>query len=176
MATLNFDFQPPSTRPAALSLALLIVGLLTLGASLFNMQQVNEAHAARAKEVAQLEQTQHKQSPSQARMRSKEASGNSAESAKARVRANLDYSWQPAFAALEATHNPKIALVSLEASQTKKQLRLIAEARRLADAVEYAHQLDQQNGVKRTALLQHEVQEKNDQHPVRFTLILEMRP
>lgn len=175
MATLNFDFQPPSTRPRMLGLILMLAGMMTLGASLFNMQQSNADHASRSREVAALEQALQKRTHTRAKSSPRQTSGDTAQLAKARVRANLDYSWQPAFAALQATHSPKIALVSLEASQTKKQMRLVAEARRLADAVAFASRLGQQNGVARTALLQHEVQEKDAQRPVRFTLLMEMR-
>lgn len=176
MATLNFDFQPRSTRPPAWGMVWMLVGIVTLGASLVNMQHTTQVHAARAQQVAALEQTLHKRTPARALSRSRQNTGDAAQLAQARVRANLDYSWQPAFAALQAAHSPKIALVSLEASQSKKQLRLVAEARRLADAVAFANQLDQQNGVARTALLQHEMQERDAQHPVRFTLMMEMRP
>ena len=177
MATLNFDFQTPSTRPNPLGIALLLGGIVVLGASLLHMQQANEAHAVRAKEVATLELAQQKKrAPIRAQSSRTPVAGDIAQLAQAKVRSNLDYSWQPAFAALETTQNKKIALISLEASQSKKQMRLVAEARHLADAVEFAHQLNQQNGVKRTALLQHEVQEKNEHRPVRFTLVIEMRP
>lgn len=176
MAILNFDFKPPSNRPGMLGVALLVAGIAALGASLIHMQQANQVHAAKSQQVAAFEQAQQKRTPSLVKSRRSPATADIAQVAKARVRSSLDYSWQPAFAALEATHSRKIALVSLEASQAKQQLRLVAEARRLADAVEYANQLSLQNGVKRTTLLQHQVQEKDGQRPVRFTLLVEMRP
>ena len=176
MATLNFDFRPPSTRPRTVGIALLLAGLIALVTSLFNMQRANEIHDTRAQQVAALELAQQKRTPSRVRVNRTRSTVDVAELARARVRASLDYSWQPAFAALEATHTPKIALVSLEASQAKQQLRLVAEARRLADAVEYANRLSHQSGVKLTSLLQHQVQEKDPQHPVRFTLLMEIRP
>jgi len=176
MAALHFDFHPFPTRPGTLGVLLLVMGLFLLGASLFHMQRANQTHEARVNELAAFELAQQKNKPRQARTSHSSSVVDLAQVAQARVRANLDYSWQPAFAALEATHNQKIALVSLEASQPKDQLRLVAEARRLADAVDYAERLSQQPGVKRTALMQHQVQEKDPQHPVRFTLLMEMRP
>ena len=176
MDTLNFDFRPPSSRASMLGIALLIGGVIALSASLFNMQQANEAHAARSREAATFEQAQQKRAPNRARFTRSRSTGDIAQVARARVRSDLDYSWQPAFAALEATHSPSIALVSLEGSQQKKQVRLVAEARRLSDAVNYAERLGRQNGVKRTSLMQHQVQEKDAQRPVRFTLLMEMRP
>lgn len=176
MANLNFDFRPPSTRPTVLGMVLLLVGMVTLAGSIVSMQQTNQAYAARLQQKTALEQTLQKRRPLRAQSTSRSTAGEAALLAKARVQANLDYSWQPAFAALQATFNKKIALISLEGSQAKKQLRLVGEARQLADAVAYANQLGQQRGVLRTALLQHEMQERDAQHPVRFTLLVEMRP
>lgn len=174
MLTLDFDFRTPSSRPGVVGLALLLAGTLALGLSFYGMHTANTAHDARVAEIAAFEQTQKKRKPNRSRFSRVQTSGESGELAKTRVRANLDYSWQPAFAALEATRSRKIALVSLEASQAKKQLRIVAESRRLADAVEFAQQLNLQPGVKRTGLMQHEVQEAGEQHPVRFTLVMDM--
>lgn len=176
MATLNFDFHPLSPRPSVLGVALALAGSVALAASLFTSQQANEAHDARSRQVAALELAQQKRTPVRAQASRTRATGDIGQLARARIRNSLNYSWQPAFAALRATHSARIALVSLEASQPKSQVRLTAEARRLADAVEYANRLSQQPGVQRTALLQHQVQEKDAQRPVRFTLMMEMRP
>ena len=172
---MDFDFQARSTRPGALGVVVLLAGMIALAVTLFYMQQTQVAHDERAAEVAALEQAQQKSRPKRVKP-SRTAPVDIAELARARVRSNLDYSWQPAFAALENSRSPKIALVSLEASQTKKQMRLVAESRRLMDAVAFANQLHLQPGVVRTALMQHEVQEKNAQRPVRFTLVMEMAP
>lgn len=159
-----------------MGVALALVGSMALAASFFTLHQATEAHDARSREVAALELAQQKRAPLRARANRTRSTNDIAQLAKARIRNSLDYSWQPAFAALQAAHSARIALVSLEASQAKSQIRLTAEARRLADAVEYANRLDQQPGVERTALLQHQVQEKDAQRPVRFTLMMEMRP
>lgn len=175
MAKLQFDFQAPSTRPSISGAILLLAGVVALGASVWDMQQARRTHDARVAELAALEQTLQQRKPRRsAPVRS--TAGDAAQLARARVRANLDYSWQPAFAALQAAFTPKIALISLEGSQARKQLRLIGEARELADAVAYANKLDLQPGVLRTSLLQHERQERDAYHPIRFTLLLEMRP
>ena len=159
-----------------MGVALALAGSVALAASLFSLRQANEAHDAASREVAALELAQQKRTPVRARVSRTRTTGDIAQLARARIRDSLDYSWQPAFAALQATQSARIALVSLEASQAKSQIRLTAEARRLADAVEYANRLSLQPGVQRTALLQHQVQEKDAQRPVRFTLLMEMRP
>lgn len=176
MAHLDFDFQPPSTHPSVWGAVLLLVGIIALGASLVNMQQAHQVHATRVQQMTALEQTLQKRRPPRTQSTSRSTADDATQLATARVRSNLDYSWQPAFVALQATFTKKIALISLEGSQAKKQLRIIGEARQLADAVAYANQLGQQKGVLRTALLQHEMQEWDAQHPVRFTLLVELRP
>ncbi len=96
--------------------------------------------------------------------------------ARTRVETELAYSWQPAFDALDAARSGKIALVSLDAVQAKSQLRLVAEARRLADAIAYIDVLQQQPGVRRVELLQHEVQVDDAQKPLRVSILVELRP
>lgn len=99
-----------------------------------------------------------------------------AQTAQTDVAALLAYSWQPAFEALANALDDTVALVSLDASQTRSQLKLVAEARTLAEAVALIDRLQQQPGVKRAALVQHEVQTEVDQQPVRFNLLVELKP
>ena len=99
-----------------------------------------------------------------------------AQAAQTDLAALLAYSWQPAFEALANALDDTVALVSLDASQTRSQLKLVAEARTLADAVALIDRLQQQPGVKRAALVQHEVQIEADRQPVRFNLMVELQP
>lgn len=169
MMKLDFDFKTGSRRPNAAALVLLVLGGVALAASLLQLRQTDREEAVLQDEIARLELARD------SRPGGKTGKHDEAKLAQSRIAASLDYSWQPAFAALEAAHSGKIALVSLEAGQGKKQMSIVAEARRLADAVEYVTQLGHQNGVKRAVLLQHEVREDDAEKPVRFSVQLEMR-
>jgi len=175
MAKLNFDFHPPRTRPGLVGVALLLTGIAAAAASFADMQRAEADKTALLDQIATQQQAQQKRTPVRSAAKRNTARNEEAQMARARVTASLDYSWQPTFAALEATRSKKIALLSLDANQAKKQVRLVAEARRLSDAVEYVGQLGRQSGVKRAVLQQHEVQNEPEERPVRFTLLLEMR-
>lgn len=54
------------------------------------------------------------------------------------------------------------------------QIKLVAETRQLADVVAYIEVLQQQPGIRRAALTQHEVQADNVHKPVRVHILLEL--
>jgi nitrate reductase NapAB chaperone NapD len=87
----------------------------------------------------------------------------------------LNAGWQPAFDALATAHSSKIALLSLDAVHAKQQIKLVAEARSLADAVEFIEALQQQPGVQRAVLVQHEIEVDAEYQPVRFQVLVEWR-
>jgi hypothetical protein len=91
------------------------------------------------------------------------------------IAAQLNARWQPAFDAINAARSDKIALLAFDAHQTKRQLKLVAEARRLADAVAFVEALQQQPDTVRAALTQHEIREDSNEKPVRFHITLEWR-
>jgi hypothetical protein len=175
MAILDFDFHPPATRPAVLGVVLLLAGTATVAVAFANIRQADAAKAEMQDQVALQEQINQKRVPNRSLAKRNASRTEQALLARASVSANLEYSWEPMFAALEATQSKKIALLSIDANQGKKQVRVVAEARTLSDAVEYVGLLGQQRAIRRALLQQHEVQTDPAEHPVRFTLLLEMR-
>lgn len=165
MAQLNFDFHARPARPGLFSLALLLAGAVAAGWSWQAWQSARDTQAGLALQIAALEQTKPRKIAKPA---------TRGDEVRQRVAAQLAYTWQPAFDTLAAARSNKIALVSLDAVQAKSQVKLVAEARKLADAVEFVDALQQQPGVKRAALFQHEVQRAPKEHPVRFTVVVEL--
>lgn len=166
MARLDFDFHARPARFSKPGIALALAGAVALGWSWNALQAARAAGAGLALQIAALEQARP-------RAAARPAARNR-DDTPTRVAAQLAYSWQPAFDALAAARSKKIALLSLDATQAKSQLKLVAEARQLADAVGFIDALQQQPGVKRAALFQHEVQADADQRPVRFTVVVEL--
>lgn len=169
MARLDFDFHARPARPGKGALVLALAGAVALGWSWTHLQAARATEAGLALQIAALERT----AP---RAAARPAADTATQTAQADVAALLAYSWQPAFEALANALDDTVALVSLDASQTRSQLKLVAEARTLADAVALIDRLQQQPGVKRAALVQHEVQTEADQQPVRFNLLVELKP
>lgn len=164
MARLEFDFHARSARPGKPSIALALVGAVALG-WVWNAQLAARAtDAGLALQIAALEQDKPRPATQPTAL----------DSTQARIAAQLAYSWQPTFDALAAARSKKIALLSLDAVQAKSQLRLVAEARRLADAVDFIDALRQQPRVKRAVLIQHEVLFDDEQQPVRFSILVEL--
>lgn len=165
MARLHFDFHARPHRHRNLGLVVALAGALVLGWTWNAWNAARATHAGLALQIADLERERPKRVASRSGPR---------DDASARIEAQLAYRWQPAFEALAAARGEKIALVSLEAVQAKSQIKLVAEARQLADAVEFVDALQQQPGVRRAALFQHEMQTEPAEHPVRFTIVMEM--
>lgn len=169
MARLDFDFHPRPARPATFSIMLALAGVLALA---WAWQQLRTARAAEAGLTAQIAQLQQQARP---RPAARPAAADSAtQAAQARVAAQLAYTWQPAFDALAAAQSGKIALLALDAAQAKAHIKLTAEARQLADAIEFMNALQQQPGIRRVALTQHELREDDAQKPVRFIVQVEL--
>ena len=169
MARLDFDFHARPARPGKPGIVLALAGVAALGWALSNLQAARATEAGLALQIAALERARPRAAATPAT-----PVETAAQTAQSRIAAQLAYSWQPAFDALAAARSSKVALVSLDAVQAKSQLRLVAEARRLADAVDFIDALQQQPGVKRAVLIQHEVLFDDAQQPVRFSILVEL--
>jgi hypothetical protein len=168
MARLDFDFHAAPARPKASGLALLLVGAAALAWSAHAWQAARDAEAGLDLRIAALENVRPAVAPRRA------PADAAAQAARAQTAAQLAWRWQPAFAALAATHNARIALVSLDASQARSQLKLVAEARTLDDAIAWIGRLQEQPGVRRAALVQHEVRADSAGQPLRFVVQVEL--
>lgn len=170
MARLDFDFHARPSRPGMPVILLALAGVTAMAWSWTTLQATRATQAGLALRIAALEQR-----PAHPAVKPATRADDTARTARAHVAEQLAYSWQPAFEALAAARSGKIALVSLDAVQAKSQLRLVAEARQLADAVAYIEALQQQPGVRRVELLQHEVQADDAQKPLRVSILVELR-
>jgi len=169
MARLDFDFHPQSSRSGMPGILLLLAGVAVMAWAWMTLQTARATQAGLAMQIAALEK-------SQSRPAAKHATHTDdvAQNTRANVSAQLAYSWQPAFDALATARSRKIALVSLDAAQAASRLKLVAEARHLADAIAFIDTLQQQPGIKRVELLQHEVQADDAQKPLRVTILVEL--
>lgn len=167
MARLDFDFHAtPARMPGFVLLALGLAALVWAGANWRAAQATVDGLNLR---IAALEQTRAVAPPPPAN-----AEETATLATQHAIAAQLRYAWQPAFEAVSGALTPRIALLALEGSQAKSQLRLTAEARELADAVSFIDTLAQQAGVCRAELLQHELQAGNPEKPVRFSVLVEL--
>ena len=162
MTRLNLNFHPPGRfRLDPFAIGLLVIGALAMAWVVSQWLTVRSIEAQQRGALLKLEQhTAPKRTASRA--------DSAALAAHEHITAQLNAGWQPAFDALAATHSDKVALLSLDMIQAKRQIKLVAETRTLADAVAFIESLQQQPGILRAALNQHEVESDADQKPVRF--------
>jgi nitrate reductase NapAB chaperone NapD len=171
MARLNLDFHRADRfRLDALSVGLLLAGALALAWVGEQWSAARATEAAQAGALLKLEQGSLAPKPPVI-----SRADSAAQAAHARIAAQLNAGWQPAFNALAAARSSKIALLSLDAVHAKRQIKLVAEARHLADAVEFIEALQQQPGVVRAVLVQHEIETDAEYQPVRFQALVEWR-
>ncbi|HQT31217.1 MAG TPA: hypothetical protein PLE48_16360 [Thiobacillus sp.] len=169
MARLDLEFHPARrVRVDTLTLGVLLAGVLALAWVTSQWLDARDQAAAQAGALLKLDQ---RPAPKPVVSRADTA----AQAARNRVSAQLNAGWQPAFDALAAARSSKIALLQFDAIHAKRQVKLIAEARHLADAVAFIESLQQQPGIARAALTQHEIETDAEQKPVRFQAILEWR-
>ncbi|MBD3813350.1 hypothetical protein [Thiobacillus sp.] len=169
MARLDFDFHSRPVRPGALGVALAVAGVAAMAWVWMNLQAAHATEAGLAMRIAALEKSQ-----SRPAVQPVKRTDDAAQRTRSQVSAQLAYSWQPAFEALAAARSGKIALVSLDAVQSTSRLKLVAEARHLADAIAFIDALQQQPGIRRVELLQHELQADDAQKPLRFNILVEL--
>ena len=169
MARLDLNFHTAGRyRFDALGAGLLLIGALALAWVAGQWIAARGTEAALASAMLKLEQ---RPAPKHAVSHADSA----AQAARASIATQLRAGWQPAFDALAATRSSKIALLQLDAIHDKRQIKLVAEARHLADAVAFIEALQQQPGILRAALTQHEIETDTDEKPVRFQATVEWR-
>lgn len=168
MNRLDFDFHAAPARPPVLGIVLALAGLAVFVASFETWQ------AARAREAGlELKIAARADTRPQPAQRAAPADV-AAREVQARVAAQLAYRWQPAFDALAAAQDKRIAFIALDANRTKARLKITAEARTLEHAVAWIEKLQEQPGVRRAALLQHEIQADVAEKPVRFVVDVDL--
>jgi hypothetical protein len=166
MKRLFLDFRrAPPASPAGY--ALLLFGLLAAGLSVAAHLELNrEAAGLEAQaERAALQGAPREPLPFQGRSE-KEA----LESARSVVE-HLTVPWDRLFGALEAIEEKQVALLSVTPNVQKRQVRIFAEAKTLADMLSYHQKLEQSPAFSEVALTEHEVQLQDPERPVRFNIL-----
>ncbi|MDA8093414.1 MAG: hypothetical protein M0T84_05780 [Betaproteobacteria bacterium] len=140
MPSVHFEFVSRPRLSGYLGWALLIIGILGVGFASIRWRELAQAREAVAWHLMSLPAPQAVAPP---------PPGTSPEAASLEgVRAHLDASWQPVFAALEAGGSKNVALLSVQVSGRSGRLDIHAQARHLADALAFAARLQRQPALK----------------------------
>jgi Tfp pilus assembly protein PilN len=87
----------------------------------------------------------------------------------------LQLPWGKLLQSLEQTYPGHIALLSLEADERRNEATLTAEARNAEAMLAYLEVLKAPPGLKTVVLASHEIQEEDEQRPLRFVVRLGWR-
>jgi Tfp pilus assembly protein PilN len=168
MRALDIDFlrQRPTVPP--LAWLLLLAGAIGMALVLL------DAAAARDELQAAQEQLERRQRIARAGQpaRPARAVALSAEQQRAgeRLEAALDRPWGPLLADLETLACDRVALIGLELQADGQRLRLVGEARQMADVVAYVRRLRALPSTRRASLSAHEQRQEGNVALVRFTV------
>lgn len=87
----------------------------------------------------------------------------------------LNLPWRELQDAIAAANSPAVALLALDPDPRKQTLKITAEAKNSDDMVGYIEQLKQQEFFNGAALLRHETNEQDPNHPLRFQVEVQWR-
>jgi hypothetical protein len=162
MRALHLDFERKA-RGAGLGYALIAAGALTsalvLGAQLMVYQEIDVYG-----EIA----------PAVGRIRGESvlprgASSEAEAIAGARaVVTHLAGPWETLFRTLEVIEGPDVALLAIAPDTQKNKIRIYAEARTFTAMLAYYSALEQSGTFDEVVLVEHEIQQRDPQRPVRF--------
>jgi Tfp pilus assembly protein PilN len=179
MKPMQIDFSSPGwravlyrTHPAVLAAGALGVLLLVAGAA--TGMQASQQQAAREESL----RAQQRKQAAAARIPERKPETAIPEAQAVAVNAailQLNLPWRQLQDAIAAANTPAVALLALDPDPRKQTLKITAEAKNSDDMVGYIEQLKQQEFFNGAALLRHEVNEQDPNHPLRFQVEVQWR-
>lgn len=161
--TLNFERRPAGPR--------LGWGLLALGALLAALAIVAQATITAELERSQAAAVPRPQARRPAPVLPEGVASEADAIAGARaVVGHLAGPGEKPFVTLEAIAQPDVALLALTRDTRTRSLRILAEARSFDAMLAYLRVLEQSRAFTQVALVEHEIQERDPQRPLRFSL------
>jgi len=172
MRNLSLDYSREHTPAVGLTRAALLgVGLGLLAVSSFvYVQRWQELAGLRAQ--ADELRLMAKRSGGALRARPGDSREIEAEVRRANaVLEQLNLPWLDLLDAIEATRGEKVALLSIQPDSRQRTVRIAAEAKTVADALEYVRRLGAHPRFGGVHLLNHEIVQQDAQKPVRVQLV-----
>ena len=87
-----------------------------------------------------------------------------------RVIEQLDTPWPTLFAAVETAYDDNVTLLGVEPEPERREVRLLAEAKDAEAMLAYVRQVRQSPVLRDAWLVNHQVNQQDPLHPVRFTI------
>lgn len=173
MRSLRIDFARPAAAPAWFGWGLLAVSLAAaaLLAAEFRAAQTELARLEdRAERLRARESRAVAGDPRSARVLREELQRARA------VTQQLSLPWGRLFQAVEGAASQKVALIALQPESAQGLVRITAEARDLAQALEFVKRLSATRQLRGVHLASHQVQTEDALRPVRFVVLASLQP
>jgi hypothetical protein len=169
----TLDFVPRRARPSLPGWLLLAAGLLAAFAALIEYQAIVERRDELASQVARLQRAQNKPVSTDRQRRSERSNERAAATerlAVARVAATLATPWASLLPLLESASNADVALLTLDADNSKAQIAIEGDARTLEAVFAYADRLGAQAGFANVQVQNYQFQKRGGIEVVHFRL------
>jgi hypothetical protein len=173
MRPLRIDFARSAAAPAWLGWGLLAVSLATaaLLAAQYRTAQTELARLEdRAERLRERESRAAAADPQAARALREELQRARA------VTQQLSLPWGRLFQAVEGAAARQVALIALQPESGQGMVRITAEARDLAEALEFVRRLAATRQLRGVHLASHQIQTGDAQRPVRFVVLASLPP
>lgn len=167
---IDLDFGRTARRPQPLGLALLGGGILAAASGAVVWGSAWSAQATQSGALAALESRAAQGASQRARPAALSAAEQAQSRAAQRVARDLQTPWSDLLSALEAAPHEHVALLGIEPSLARRQVRLTAEARDPESMIDYLAALQGDARLAQVALVSHQVQAQAPGKPLRFTL------
>lgn len=148
---------------------LLLAALLVLLASAWYYLAMEGEVARSEQAVSTNQRTLQRLQPAPDRPQEK-GLGQAIEQANA-VWLSLNQPWPELFAALEASKTDDVALLAVEPDPLKHTVRITAEAKKREAILAYVERLEQQPGLGSVVLMEHHINQQDNEKPFRFSLL-----
>lgn len=162
---LALDLSPNRPSVRATSWALLVIGVLAFSVTVLQFQTASGRHLQATRVLEALEASLDEARGGGTRKLSPEEAKSARASAS--VYRELQFPWEKLFGALEAVPTQNVALLSVEPSAQRGELRLVAEAGSSAAMFDFLEALSAQE-LREVVLVSHEVLARTPGAPIRF--------
>ncbi len=83
----------------------------------------------------------------------------------------IDLPWERLFRAVESSSGREVALLAMEPDAEKSEMKITGEAKNIEAVLKYIRLLAEQKVFSNVYLQSHQVELRNAEHPVRFSLV-----
>jgi len=176
LRALELDYARRTRRTPWLGIVILLAGAAVAAAAAAEYSRLTSDLRSAERRSADLERRLERK-PERARTNAKDAQVVATQVAYANdVLRQLATPWDSMFHEVEAAHDERVALLSIEPDPQKSVVRISGEARSLDDVLEYVKRLSQSPFLTDVYLQNHQVQTLAPDQPTRFALMAGWRP